>query len=398
MKKYLNINDKIQISYGFNGAVIYDFQNLQRYDIQEKESEILLDIQKGHSIEELYLKYDNNVLNKFILDIENSNIGYIANSFIPKEDYRIGVLKRSPLQESYSLNTAYVELPTDCNKYCKHCDKLKINSCYCCSLPNNTLNFDLDFYKNLLDQLFCYNVTNIIIHGGNPLLNWTFTRELLDYILEKRHSNVCIITNDTRIDDSILNYLLKNRISLVVNVEYSNIDEKNKFFNKYNYLLNFKIGIIFNFNVKNSELKNFKIFFKDLFSEYENITYSIYSNEKNFKINYIEDLPTQPIDIQYFNNSDYYHPCLFGVISIRSNKKVYPCISFKNNELIDLSKDTFEDLFFNKDKLYEFWNITSSKLNTCSKCKFNKSCIDCRAFELNIGNKIFEKTSCTLIK
>lgn len=398
-KKYLNINDEFQISYGFNGAVIYDFKNSLKYDVQLIESKILLDLQKGYSINELLLKYDNNILNKFILDIENSKIGYISNSFIPKEEYRIGLLKRSTLQESYKLNTIYLELPTTCNKSCSHCSELKINSCYSCSLPSNELNFDLNFYKKLLDKLNYYNVTNIIFHGGNPLHNWRFTRTLLDYIIEKKYKNkIFILTNDTEIDHSIMNYLIKNKINIVINISYLNVLNKNDFFDKYNYLINSGINILFNFNVNIIDLKIFKTFFELLLNEYKNITYSIFSNEKNIKINYIEDLPTHPIDIEYFNNLDYYHPCLAGCLSIRSNKKVYPCISFRNNELIDLSNNTLEDLFFKTDKLYKFWHITLNKLNNCSNCKFNKCCIDCRAFELNIGNTLLEKTSCTLIK
>lgn len=395
MNKYLNIKNFCEIVYGDNGAVVYNLDKLEKYNIFSVESNILSELQKGESIENLSKKYDYNTLHDLISNLEKNDIGYLAPNFIPTEPVRIGNLRLGMLQKIYSLNTSYIELPTNCNKKCSYCSTAKINGCYSCCLPQDMENKDISFYKNLIDTLEDYNCERIIIHGGNPLNDWNFTKSVLEYIkLKQKKFSVFIITNDSFVDNKILHYLSNKKINVIINTNYcNNLDRLSTIYKNYT---NNNINSIVNFNVNYKLIKNFKKEYIQLYQKYKNIIYSLYSNEELLKINYHNDLPNNPIDVNLFNALDQSHPCLFGKISIKSNKKVYPCIGFTNNELIDLSQKTLEHLFFENKELINFWTLSLNNIKGCSNCKFKKCCSDCRSFELAAYNNVTSKLSCNV--
>lgn len=395
MNEYLNIKNSCKIIYGFNGAVIYDFDKSIKYNIFDAESKILFDLQSGQPIEQLFKKYDNKILKNLISNLNETGVGYLSESFIPVEPYRIGNLRLSSSQKTYTLNTAYIELPTDCNKNCSYCNSSKISGCYSCSVAKNIDNKDSLFYRKLIDSLNLYNCKNFIFHGGNPLIDWSFTKPILDYLMSKKdNSSIFIITNDSIIDKNILNYISKNKINLIINVNYTNNYSAEKLYYLYDILHN---NIIVNFNVNHNYIDNFKNSYIDLINNYKNITYSIYSDKESLKVNYSTDLPNNPINIDLFNALDSSHPCLFGKISIKSDKKVYPCIGFNNNELLDLSMKSLEYLLFETNNLFNFWSLSLNDIEHCSDCKFRKCCSDCRAFELSNHSNINVKLSCNNI-
>lgn len=395
MDKYINLKNECVIDYGFNGAVIYDFNNVKQYDVHPTESKILYDVEKGTSLQKLTQKYDSNILKMFLDQLLTSEIAYISERFIPHETYRVGPLILSSTQRSYELNKVYLELPFDCNKNCYYCTLPKVNGCFSCSIPKKITDKNLDFYKSTIAKLDEYSAQTIILHGGNPFMHWDFCKTIIDYIKNKTNISIFLIAPSCEINSDILDYLYVNKITLFLNIEYTDTLNINNFLNDFKYTKN--INILFNFNVHFNDLNSFKKLYNDLINKQINSTYSVYSNNY-FKLNYSEDLPTNLLDIQEFSLLDYFHPCLYGTLSIKSDMKVYPCIGFTKNELIDLSANTFEDLLFKDRKLFDFWELPVKSLDNCSTCKYKKTCSDCRAFELNYNQEINSKKYCTNCK
>ena len=60
MKQFFNISQNILITFGENGAVIYQFVTPQKaniYNVFETESHILYDIRRGKKIKDLKIQY-----------------------------------------------------------------------------------------------------------------------------------------------------------------------------------------------------------------------------------------------------------------------------------------------------------------------------------------------------
>ena len=401
MDKYLNINNSCEIVYGENGAVLYDFDSSKIYNIEVIKAQILRSSQNGIALEKLFFKYGQTIVEKFIEDLIKARVGYIANTFIPTETYRVGNIKVNNYRKTYTLQRVYLELPIGCNNNCKYCNIQKLNGCFSCSIPKDIYNKDLDFYTSIIDKLCELNCETIILHGGDPLAEWGFTKKILEHILSQHNNkpNITLITNYTEINHEILQYFAEHNINIVLNVGYSIQLNSADISSYYNNLLELGVNCIVNFNIEYKDIENFWDLYDILSFSCKNIYYSIYSNSEDelLKINYMSDLPNNIIDPSTVVLSEFSHPCLFGTMSIKSDRKVYPCIGFNTNELLDLKKYNLKTLFFKSDELLKLWNMSIVNLENCSKCKFRKSCCDCRAFELSISEKIDSKLSCQLI-
>ena len=400
LDKFINLKDSCKIIYGKNGAVLYDFQVSNQYDILEIQSQILKEIEEGRLLSNIYSRYDHKIVDEFIDSILETGVGELTNKYSPKEPYRVGNIILSDLRKQYSLNRVYIELPSACDKDCEFCDLPKINGCYTCKKSKDTNNRDIKYYYNLIDSILSYDCKNVIFHGGNPLLDWSFTKMILDYILsiKKKNVNIFLINADEKIENDKLGYLVKNKINVILNVNYSTKITLEKMNDIIYYYMRKKLLFTINFIVNYNIIDTFKNLYYTLAFEYNNCTYCLYSLDGLQKINNVYDIPCIQINEDIFNLLDSCHPCLFGTLSIRSNKKVNPCIEFDNNELIDLNDSSFDELFFNSNKLLEFWNMTFNDKENCAICKYRKTCNDCIAYDMKLQNsKLNKKVFCNII-
>ena len=111
----------------------------------------------------------------------------------------------------------------------------------------------------------------------------------------------------------------------------------------------------------------------------------------NLLKNYSERL--MKIDYVSYQYARRVNSCLYGIIFISSNQKVYPCPGMRAFELGDLHKESLAEVLHKGDFL-EYWYLTKEKVTPCKNCKYRMQCFDCLALEFSKTGNINEVYYC----
>lgn len=406
MSKYFNLAFKTNQIIGKNHIVLYDFEMSISYHLQKTESEIIKDIIQGKQVQEIKEKYGEEKTEDFLSTLICKGLGFYSDSFVPKETFRNGVLKTLLTDENIRFQKFFVELPLNCNNSCSHCNTPKINSCLTCKVSSDKFNKkDLGFYFSVLREVISLGCSNIYFHGGDPLSDWDFTDNILEFtsILKTESQNLFVITNGELMDEKKANFFMKHKITpiIVMDLTSYSIDLINNKLEKLDRLFGIKSkNIMFNLVIKRKQLSEFadlqNIF---LNKEFNKISISIIV-EKEDPINYSKDLPLFSSDIDTFRYLESYHSCLTGTLALNANKKIYPCPSMSTEVIMDLSENkNFLKVFEqDKEKVLTYWKLSPEKIQPCNQCEFRRLCMDCRAVETFYSKDINKKGSCSYQK
>lgn len=219
----IDIN-KGYIKYQFTGVSKYIFDNLKK--------------DKDEMINELINKYnqiDRNIIindyNEFINEL--SEIGIYKHNFKPKNIFRIS--------ENYSNKIKYcvIEITNKCCFFCDHC-----------YISDNNNIMSLEIFKKIIDELLQIGCDEILITGGEPMLNPEFINMYL--YAKSRGFLVSINSNLFMLNDKILKVLseFKPRILEVSLYGYDNNTYKNFTHVNNSYEIVFKnIKLLLNNNI-----------------------------------------------------------------------------------------------------------------------------------------------------
>lgn len=382
---FFNIKKDCNVVFGINGASVYDLSEKKMYSLKVDESKVLFSMQYGKNREELEEKYGESLVERTYDQLKLAGVIEESESFYPHEEFRNGKYKVSRLEKEYRINMCYLELPLSCKVDCEYCGKNSLLGCYSCRKPKEeNKSIDLNFYKRIICELKGDGCRHFILYGGNVLEYFSVVKEIMDSIVIDSQVGI-IISIENILNNEIEKYFENNKVYIVSNVNYEKMDE-------YTYLS--KSNLLYNFNIslnKSSEALNKLQKFKD--SGIKFIT-SFYSDELT-EINYSVQFPQIQMDKNMYRIVEDINPCMFGKITIKSDKRIYPCIN-SNKYIGDISNNIREGLEKSYENLVMYWESAYTKRKSCSICKYGKSCIDCRSYIENFGGLIMDK-NCTEI-
>lgn len=374
----LVINKNIYFVLGAWNACIYNLNT--RKLIQIKHNDI-------HAAQELFLDP---------LRINNlSNLFKEEHIIVDKNIYDN---TRSITLINTKLDTAWIEINTECNFKCIHCyvsDKLHT--------PKHT-NMSISDFKLAIDRVLEYGIKKIHIIGGEPLIHPYFM-QCMKSSLHKFDFSV-LFTNGYLLDKNIISQLKQLNISQIdislystIEEEYEKVTQVKGSFNRAMRAIEEveKSGII-------CHIATIRIPGIDIGQPYVSKNYNhavqhfdyvrasgrgsrlwrtASSKELDIKSPTM-NIANRKLDPQKVLYKMQYHNCFGRYIRINPDLNVYPCTmeqrflhgNIRENTLDQIVKENIRR--FNKDYIEE-----------CSVCEFRYICSDCRAdsFSNNICAK-----------
>ncbi|WP_255258077.1 radical SAM protein [Bacillus sp. AFS018417] len=407
MNKYFNLYSHCVPVNGQLRSTLYNFNEETVFHLKEKESIIINRIINGQEIKEIKKDIDGDIVDEFINLLIEKSMGEYSNNFLPRETYRKGAIKNLLKDENIPMQNCFIELPCECTKNCVHCDDTKINGCYSCKRATQTAIKELGFYYNLMRDIVALKFKNLYFHGGDPLLEWEFTKEILHFtsLLTTNEQNIFIQTNGSLLDNDKVKFMLDFNITPIINIDFTSDNSEDilqmvKSIKTivHNFNENHK-NVIVNVLFSTESLKDFKLIYEKLHGiGVRHIIPSVLINSLDDKVVYHQYLPVFTKDINTFSYLGEYHPCLAGTLAVGADKKVYPCPRMHEEPLMDLeNNERFLDLFDEKANIMKYWKLSLEKIEPCSKCEFRRMCGDCRAAEMEFSKDLTKKTLCSYV-
>lgn len=407
MKKYFNLYSHCVPVNGQLRSILYDFNKETAFHLKEKESIVINRIASGEEINYIKKDINCNIVDKFINLLIDNKMGEFSNHFLPRETYRKGAIKNLLKDENIPMKNCFIELPCDCPQNCIHCNNTKINGCYSCRRATQTGNKDLGFYYNLIRDIVALKLNNLYFHGGDPLSEWDFTKEVLHFtsLLISNEQNIFLLTGVSLLENEKVKFMLDFNITPIINIDFTNhsaedtlrtvqsIEPISKIFNEKSK------NVIVNVLFSTENLRNYKLIYEKLHQiGIQHIIPSVLIKSLDDKVLYHQNLPVFTKDINTFSYLGEYHPCLSGTLAIGADKKVYPCPRMHEDPLMDLEQnDSFLDLFDEKADILKYWKLSLEKIEPCNKCEFRRMCGDCRAAEMEFSNNLTKKVICSYV-
>ena len=367
------------VVYGVNGACIYDLRNGKMYSMKKNESFVLQAMQQGKTIKDIYGENDHAIVNMVCKRLEEAGIVTESETFPPHEEYREGKYKTSRLEKEYRIHTCFFELPFDCKQNCNYCESNRLLGCFSCSKVKKSCALDVNFYNNAIKEIQELGCKNLVFYGGDILSHYLELKKIMN-LIDKQTSIGLIVPMKGDIKGVLKILSERSNVYVVLNVDYNKMG---------NYTFRQENNISYNFNVPLEEGKKAINSLLQLKEKGINYMISFYSDKKS-NFNYSQQLPQIQMDKKMYKLVEEVNPCLFGKITIKSNRRVYPCINSRT-EIGYISENIKEGLEKSFDKLIMYWESSYTRRKNCVMCKYGKSCVDCRSYEENFGKGLTEK-------
>lgn len=265
---YFAINGDYRIDYGKDGAVLYWFKEEAQFYLEKIHAIIFSLIEEQSSYHEIQSKFGKKKTNLVISDFLNFGIIKIVEYPQGREVARHGRLYNNSKHQNLSIRSLFVSLPFGCEKDCVFCKAQTMMGCFSCIGTTSSMDYD---YYNLLDFILKFakdvKCTEIILKGGNPLLFWADTKNILSIIRSKFLGTIKLIINSEPSITQEKELRLLN-INVCINIEFN--DFKAKVFQ--NRLSNYK-----NYNINAS--KRDVEYLKDISQFLDGCSITIYSDD-----------------------------------------------------------------------------------------------------------------------
>jgi len=312
-----------------------------------------------------------------------------------------------------------IYINTKCNLRCNYCFVNK---------ENKVMSFEqyvqiIEKYKN--------DIQSITFFGGEPLLNFTLIKQIIEYNYKKKYKYFYVInTNGIKINDEVIRVCKKYNISLTISLDGNVLSNKvNRFDQKIfeqvlkNIRLVKKEGIDFviNYVITPNNLiyieDSVKFFYNEDFMDiYFLINYDTKWTVQDIKIFEQKMIDIVPIllktkkgefmkiypiwnKLYAIMSGEKIPKCIFGEenLAISPDGKAYPCVSFLNKSKYEITNENRKfindtDISKCKNCKYESLCVNNCMCRSCSKMysDINVNCETEKIF-IQIANKIFEK-------
>ena len=278
--------------------------------------------------------------------------------------------------------------------------------CEYCYQEHNEKNMSREISNQIVDIVRRYNIKNISLFGGEPLINWEIIKHIVD---ELTHEDVQygLITNGLLLDDEKLDFIEKNKIALAISYDGKRTMKRAKSVGQAELIyssLKKAISRITSLTIcmtickdnivgltrdaiclYEDGIKNIKFSIDSWNHKWTNQEFEILKEECRRILLHCIEKNKKGIDITFSDFKDIYMVqlgtmrccnCKFGLDNyvIDADGHIYPCISFiddKNNSLGLLGseqciKDTFDyDKMTRLKKKYRVDNNVN-----CKNCRY----------------------------
>lgn len=365
-KTYFKFNTEIYIDIE-DTAVIIDFGNNKLYEVESSKVNILDNLTKGYSLEEIGVSSEYDL----IIQMLNSSIGILVDYPVIFENFSTGFRDMS-IDNLLQINNVVVELPFECDK--SDCDLCNENSVYSCNMCQkraftNSIEYDEKKLKNFIGKNFIL-MTGSVLKKEKELKEWIhfFKKDVEAYTIN-------LITNDDIMQiPSLLKYLESNEIHVCINIKEEDFIKNEK-----------------NFNTLNKEFINFNVITSDINiianDKMPNSTFSIVNTKY---IDFRNLINSNCFDIGRIDLSSSYQSCLINNIYIRSDGIIVPCKGLNKIKVGNISSSIIIDA----DKLSAVWSMSTQKIMGCNTCAYKSICNECRALDFKLLKTLDKKITC----
>jgi radical SAM protein with 4Fe4S-binding SPASM domain len=291
-------------------------------------------------------------------------------------------------QSERKLIHAWLEVTQKCTSRCIHCYEGKEH--LECSSP-----LSLDEWKNVIDQLSQNGCDSVQFIGGEPTL-YTNIEELIEYTRKKGFKYISIFSNLYALNDSLINSIVENRVSVHFSIYGSEKKYHDAITNVYGSFEKLIANVI-KLVEKKVELTAHIVIMKENELDRENI-YTLLSNLNISNVRYDEirkvfgggqnkylvkdskiqlNKPNFKANRTKFNESKYRNTCWNGKCVISTNGDVYPC-EFERNILYGNIRENSLNNIIQNDIVEKCWYFSFDKVEGCRDCEFRFACQDCR--------------------
>lgn len=151
-----------------------------------------------------------------------------------RDNMALELVKSRYISNSKKVGLMYFILSTGCNLACKYCfiENNISNNHSEINMSNDLAILALDKYINYLNDNPDIEEPQIIFYGGEPFVNYSVMKNLVNYAKSK-NSNIVfsLVTNATLIDDDIIDFLKANNISVGISIDGpKKINDANRIF------------------------------------------------------------------------------------------------------------------------------------------------------------------------
>lgn len=424
MKNLIEKNDFEIIEISDNSKLIFYSPNTQLFPITDIELDEYFQICKGDKLAE----------ESFLKDIDINNIYKFANKQFEESQQPIKV--RKPKNQ---INSIIFPISGTCNLKCDYCFA-RVDDNFVFKSANN------EEAKSIIDYLFLnqkLQECDICFFGGEPLLNFKTIKFVLDYIRENYYNKkigFSITTNGTILNKKKINFIINNKIAVLVSIDGSEELNKHRIFKNGKNCFNRTFSNINKLKLKGINLQlratitNDSLHIVEIHSFFErlevpfNITFAYESENKNHILskysnnlqsieNQFKDLTNfylniinegkdiycmslkDKLKVLYIRRKDSY-ACSGGhsLFSITSDGEIYSC-----EHLAGISKFSIGNIStaINKAKLKKLISTNVEKMDECKNCWLRYICCG-GCFSSNISTTGVatrqEEGKCNLIK
>ncbi len=391
---YFTLLPIAKFEYDDLGGSIINLLNYERINYNLEEKDLLLNVLDKHfrDLKDLDCKTRN-----LVLEILYKGYGYIYNNAVFNDVHRErrDMEIRGLAEEIPHFSKIYLEITELCDMDCPYCNS-EIKVGYACNScirwrKNKSNGINLFNYTDMISRICELWIDEIIISGGNPLLNVSILKE---YVLQIRAKlpdvKIKVYTNGHGINEDILLFFNKYNVDVNFilfgfdNDSYKDITGKNGIYSKVyaniQRCLTFDVGISITFLGNDNASKKERIamvfncpiyFLNDVYSLDGNI-----SAENKF-------IERRNVRSRNYWDNQKFNSCLYNKLAISANGLVMPCPMI-GETLLDLKENRFDELF-QKKKMDKYWRFTKREVEACSKCPYKYSCEDCTAIEIAIN-------------
>jgi radical SAM protein with 4Fe4S-binding SPASM domain len=395
------LNRNVMLEKGGETYAIYNLSTGDIIAIKSQTGKILELAERGKTTEEISAQIQLNkedVIN-VLSDYSKKQLGSFYQKRIYYEKLKIGVPYNTRSFAIPLFQKCYIEFPGVCTINCRQCENLILYPCATCS--NIRSEVDIHIVKRFIDRIIRTDCKNLIFYGGDPISSFN---DLIVSIKDCREQGyqgiISIITNGSQLNEHICRLLeryqvrLQIPIFLTADIFWTQIIARLSMV-KNSYRIPLSITVVY---IKNNLYDMHEITEKLSKIKPDNIQFAVICHDQNpWNHRSVELLHAiQRVYAYTYYHMKYHHPCLWGSLAVSTTGDITPCPYLHTETLGNVNNSYWLEQIFANDRIYDYWDLSLSKIDNCKDCAFRFGCTDCRALEKKISGDLYTKTICSL--